>query len=214
VAGRSWATQAVKLSNGTGGSETGSHVAVSGEYSQTNNCGVVATGASCTVNVKFSPANAGASNGTLTVTTNSGVKNVTLSGTGLNFTLSSARPSRPLRGSSGSEIVLDPGQTQIVELQVGVLGGSGEVIFACQSASQQVSCTVEPARLYVGADVQVVKVRISAPGRASRLAKSSAELLRVTATMLGETRTSEIAVKVQGKAEQSVPRRQPLRLGR
>jgi len=57
----------------------------SGDFSQTNNCGSsVAVGASCTINVVFSPTAAGSRSGTLTFTDNalSSPQTVALSGTG------------------------------------------------------------------------------------------------------------------------------------
>ncbi|MBK8321700.1 MAG: DUF4214 domain-containing protein [Betaproteobacteria bacterium] len=83
--------QAVTVTNTGGGGLTISNVAVSGSaFAQTNNCATLAAGATCTVNVTFTPpAAAGAVNstspatGTLTVTTlEAGGGTVSLSGTG------------------------------------------------------------------------------------------------------------------------------------
>ncbi|MGX6605954.1 choice-of-anchor D domain-containing protein [Micromonosporaceae bacterium Da 78-11] len=79
------AAQAVTVSNTGTAAATSAAVSVSGDYSQTNNCGSsIAAGASCTVNVSFRPTASGARTGTLTIAssaTNSPTT-VALSGTG------------------------------------------------------------------------------------------------------------------------------------
>jgi len=78
------ASQAITVSNTGTTSASISAVTASGDYTQTNNCGSVAVGASCTVNVSFRPTASGTRTGTLTVTsdaTNSPTT-VALSGTG------------------------------------------------------------------------------------------------------------------------------------
>ena len=92
--------QSVTLTNSQSASLTISSIAVSGDYSQTNNCGTSVPGnGSCTINVVFTPTATGTRTGTLTVTDNGpgspqtasltgvGVAagSVTLSPTSLNF---------------------------------------------------------------------------------------------------------------------------------
>jgi len=83
--GNTSAAQTVTLSNPTGAASASVSVAISGSYSQTNNCGsTLAGGASCTISVKFSPTTAGVVSGALTITasTTSSPLTVALSGTG------------------------------------------------------------------------------------------------------------------------------------
>ncbi|NEA30672.1 choice-of-anchor D domain-containing protein [Streptomyces sp. SID13031] len=82
--GSSSAPQAVTVTNsGTAAAPVGS-VAITGDYGQTNNCGTsIAAGASCTVNVTFSPTAAGGRTGNLTVTAAGVTNTVPLSGTGV-----------------------------------------------------------------------------------------------------------------------------------
>ena len=65
------ASRTVTITNNGSGAGTVSGVTISGPFTQTNNCGALAVGASCTVTVTFSSANPlGAKSGTLTVSSN------------------------------------------------------------------------------------------------------------------------------------------------
>jgi hypothetical protein len=83
-------SQAVTLTEGSNGSATITSIAVTGDYSQTNNCpATLATAQTCTVNVVFAPTASGSRNGTLTIQSNLAASPtvtsvVTLSGTGIN----------------------------------------------------------------------------------------------------------------------------------
>ena len=70
VVGSSAATQTVTVTNSGTTAATVSGVAVTGDFSQTNNCTSIAVGGSCTVTVTFTPTAAGTRTGTLTVTSN------------------------------------------------------------------------------------------------------------------------------------------------
>jgi hypothetical protein len=77
--------QTVTLTNSGSASVSVSSVSTTGDYAETNTCGTsVAAGASCTVNVTFTPAASGARTGTLTISTSdpSGPTAVSLTGTG------------------------------------------------------------------------------------------------------------------------------------
>ncbi|HEV2351742.1 MAG TPA: FG-GAP-like repeat-containing protein [Terriglobia bacterium] len=82
------AAQTVTLNNTGTAALTISSVATSGDFAQTNTCGAsVAAGASCTINVTFTPTAEGSRAGTLTITDNnngvaSSTQTVALSGTG------------------------------------------------------------------------------------------------------------------------------------
>ena len=83
-------SQSVTLTEGSNGSATITSIAVTGDYSQTNNCpATLATAQTCTVNVVFTPTALGSRNGTLTIQSNLAASPtvtsvVTLSGTGIN----------------------------------------------------------------------------------------------------------------------------------
>jgi parallel beta-helix repeat protein len=88
VVGSTAAAQTVTLTNSGTAPATVSAVSVSsgsGDFSQTNNCGTIAVGASCAVTVSFRPAAGGARTGTLSVTSNANNSptTVALSGTAI-----------------------------------------------------------------------------------------------------------------------------------
>ncbi len=62
------------------------HIAVTGNFSQTNNCSAALNGTSCTIEVTFIPGSEGSLNGTLVITSSASPTptTVTLSGTGTN----------------------------------------------------------------------------------------------------------------------------------
>ena len=67
----------------------------SGPFAETNNCGgALPPGASCAISVTFSPIDAGSGSGTLTLTDNAGTQTVPLSGTGLDFAMTSSTTSQ------------------------------------------------------------------------------------------------------------------------
>ncbi|MEQ1558453.1 MAG: choice-of-anchor D domain-containing protein [Methyloglobulus sp.] len=87
--GTTSAAQAVTLSNTGTAPLTIASIVAPAQFAQTNNCGLsLAAGTTCTINVTFTPAAAGAANGNLVITDNSngvsGVQQtVALSGTGV-----------------------------------------------------------------------------------------------------------------------------------
>ena len=80
--GSSSAAKTVTVTNAGTSAASVSGVAVTGDFSQTNNCSSVATGSSCTVNVTFKPTASGTRTGTLTVTSNANNSPATVSLTG------------------------------------------------------------------------------------------------------------------------------------
>jgi len=87
--GSTSAAQAVTITNPGTSAAAISSVGVTGPFSQTNTCGSsLAAGASCTVQVKFSPTAGGNATGTLTVATSApgGPLSVALSGRGITST--------------------------------------------------------------------------------------------------------------------------------
>jgi hypothetical protein len=100
--------QAVTLTNTGNAAASISGVTVSGDYSQSNNCGgAIAAGASCTINVSFRPVASGTRTGTLTITssaTNSPT-NVALAGTGAGSTSTNLAAGKPTAESSHTQIL-------------------------------------------------------------------------------------------------------------
>ncbi|HEY6922165.1 MAG TPA: hypothetical protein VI653_01760 [Steroidobacteraceae bacterium] len=83
-------SQSVTLTEGMNGTATITSIAVTGDYSQTNNCPTtLATAQTCTINVVFTPTASGTRTGALTIQSNlvaspTVTSVVTLSGTGIN----------------------------------------------------------------------------------------------------------------------------------
>ncbi|HEX4788846.1 MAG TPA: choice-of-anchor D domain-containing protein [Actinospica sp.] len=88
IVGNSSSSQSVTVTNSGTSAATVSGVSVSGPFSQTNTCSSLAVGASCTVSVTYKPTAAGASTGSLTVTSNANNSPTTvgLSGSGIGAT--------------------------------------------------------------------------------------------------------------------------------
>jgi microbial collagenase len=82
--GSTSAAQSASLKNIGPSSTTISTIAVSGDYAQTNNCGTLASGSSCTISVTFKPTTTGTRTGTLTVTdsASNSPQTASLTGTG------------------------------------------------------------------------------------------------------------------------------------
>jgi hypothetical protein len=92
-------TQTVTLTNSGNGPATSVAISVPGGYSQTNNCGSsIAAGASCAVQVSFTPPAAAAYNGTVSVTSSAATVGVGVTGTGgvATFALSTSSITLPM----------------------------------------------------------------------------------------------------------------------
>jgi hypothetical protein len=103
LVGSSPATQTVTVTNSGTTAATVSSVAVTGAFSQTNNCTTIAVNGTCTVTVKFTPT-AAANTGTLTVNSNANNNPLTvgLSGNGITSTTNLAL-NQPVTASSDYE---------------------------------------------------------------------------------------------------------------
>ncbi|HET7015096.1 MAG TPA: choice-of-anchor D domain-containing protein [Streptosporangiaceae bacterium] len=103
VVGSTAAAQVVTVTNSGTSSATVSNVAVTGDFSQTNNCGTIAVGGSCAVTVSFKPTAAGTRTGTVTVTSNANNSptTVALSGNGIGSTTNLAA-GQPASASSAN----------------------------------------------------------------------------------------------------------------
>ncbi len=135
------AAQVVTLTNNGGSPLSLSSVTVSnGFVLVTNGCGsTVAAGAACTMQVAFVPTAAGMTAGTLVLTDNapSSTQTVTLSGTGVDFTLISSGP---------PSATVTSGTSATYPMLLGSLTGlSGNVAMACTGAPAHSLCTVSPS---------------------------------------------------------------------
>lgn len=137
-------------------------VGVSGDFNQSNDCGTLAAGASCTVNVTFTPTAAGLRSGALSFTDNvSGSPQiVALAGTGQG----SGSNSVTLAAANGGSLVtsVSPGQTATYYLTLnGDNGFVGTVTLTCGGAPQGAACTANPATTVIGAAAVPVSVTVT-----------------------------------------------------
>lgn len=138
--GTSSGSQVITLANSGNAMLNISSVQISGDFVQTNNCGVtVAAGASCTINVTFSPSVSGTRSGTLTINDNANpnLQSITLSGTGSDFSLSVAP----------STFTVKSGSTAVYLFTVGAIDGpfTGTIALSCGNVPAKASCSFTPS---------------------------------------------------------------------
>jgi len=92
VVGTASPAYTVTLTNIRGTSITVSNIAITGDFSQTNNCTKIPVGGKCTINVSFDPTQTGLRTGTLTVTDTDSTSPqvISLQGTGSEVSLTSS----------------------------------------------------------------------------------------------------------------------------
>ncbi|HLW52249.1 MAG TPA: choice-of-anchor D domain-containing protein [Candidatus Angelobacter sp.] len=115
LVGTSSPAQAITLTSTGDGPLTISQIGMTGDFSETNNCGSsLAAGASCSINVVFKPLGIGGRSGSLTVTSNStsAMSPISLSGTGL-APVAAVSPSSL---NFGSQLVSTPSAGQTLTL--------------------------------------------------------------------------------------------------
>lgn len=156
VAGVTSTAQAVKLTNTSSGPLSISSISTSGDFAQTNNCGgSLAGGASCTINVTFTPTAAGSRSGTLSIADDAGnsPQTVALTGSGEDFTLGVAA------GSSASDSI-SAGATADYSLSLTPQGGFNHTVaLTCTGEPSGSTCTVSPASVTLnGSTAATVKV--------------------------------------------------------
>jgi len=152
VLGSSSTSQPVTVSN-TGTASAGiTSIVASGDFSQTNNCGAsLATSASCTVNVVFTPTGTGTRTGTLSITDNAAgsPQTVSLTGTGANTVLNVTPTTlgfaaQALGSTSVSQpvTVSNPGPTAISISGIQASGDFAQTNNCGSSVAASSSCTV------------------------------------------------------------------------
>jgi hypothetical protein len=156
------ASQAATLTNTGSTTITISNIATTGPYNQTNNCGAtLASLASCTINVVFTPTKSGTQTGTLTVTDNApnspqttaltGVGTVvSFSPTSLNFGTQKVKTSSPPQ-----TITMTNNGSSSINITKTYVTGSRVTSFIIQSGS---TCPLASGSLGAGASCTIVVV--------------------------------------------------------
>jgi len=144
--------QAVTLTNTGNAALTINGISLTGSnatsFAISNNCGVsLASGANCTIQVKFVPLTAGSLTASITLADSAAnsPQTITLSGTGTSST--AASPAYALTASPTS-LTLTAGETGTVTIQMIPTGGfTGTVALSCANLPALVSCQIAPATL-------------------------------------------------------------------
>jgi subtilisin family serine protease len=139
------AAQTVTLTNSGDAALNISSIAIASDFAQTNNCGSsLAAGTSCTLNVTFKPLGSGLRSGSLTISDNaSGNPHmVSLSGTGLDYTLS----------TSPSSATVNAGGTASYTLTATAQGGSWStaISLSCSGLPAASTCSFTPTSVTPG----------------------------------------------------------------
>ncbi len=169
VIGSTAAAQVVTVTNSGTSSATVSNVAVTGDFSQTNNCGTIAVGGSCAVTVSFKPTAAGARTGTLTVTSNANNSptTVALSGNGIGSTTNLAAGQPASANSANGQYVAanmtDSDPSTYWESTNGVFPQWAQVDLGQNFSIDQVTLRLPPSTAW-GARTQTLSVLGSTDG--------------------------------------------------
>jgi hypothetical protein len=155
-------TQTVTLTNSGNAALTVSGIQLTGDYAQSNNCtGSLAAGASCAINVTFTPTAFGTRNGSLNVTDNAtnSPQSVNLAASGSDFALGSPQNSASVKA----------GSTATYSLTISPLGGafSSAVRLTCGTLPPKTTCTFSPNSLAPGGNSATSTLTISTTGSAA-----------------------------------------------
>jgi len=138
LAGTTSAAQSVTVTNTSKLALNIVSLGISGDFAQTNNClPSLAPSTSCTIKVTFSPTAAGTQTGTMTLTDNASnsPQIVQLSGTGMDFTMSSSATSQ----------TVSPGQVANYSLMLNPESGYDDTVnLTCTGAPSLSTCTLTP----------------------------------------------------------------------
>jgi hypothetical protein len=130
--------QTLTLTNTGAGALTHLAVTPTGDFTQTNTCSAsLAPSANCTISVTFTPTAGGSRSGTLSLTDNAGnsPQTVQLSGTGMDFAMSSPTTSQ----------TVSAGQTANYSLTMAPQGGFNQAVnLTCSGAPSLATCTLTP----------------------------------------------------------------------
>ena len=108
-------------------------IATTGDFAQSNNCGTtLAIGATCAINVVFTPTAVGSRTGTLTVSSGATVAPVSLTGTGNALVPAPAFTLTDSNNATTTAVTVAAGSTATVGLKLTSTGGfAGPVTFTC-----------------------------------------------------------------------------------
>lgn len=157
--GTASSAQTITITNSGNGTLTVTNVSATGDFAQTNNCtSVAADGATCAIQVTFTPTSSGSRTGTLTVTDTAAnsPQLIALTGSGIDFNMP----------SSGGAATVKAGATATYQVSVGPVGGtfSSAVTLVCAGVPAFSTCTLSPTSVTPGAIAASVTVSIKTTG--------------------------------------------------
>jgi hypothetical protein len=136
------APQTITLTNTGNGALTPFTITETGDFTQTNTCGgSVAAGSNCSISVIFKPTAGGSRSGALTLTDNASnsPQTIQLSGTGMDFQMSSP---------TATSQTVAPGQVANYSLTLAPEGGFNQAVnLTCSGAPSESTCTLTPNSL-------------------------------------------------------------------
>jgi len=167
--GTSSQPQNIVLSNTGTGALSIAAITLSGDFSQTNNCGnSIVAGGSCSVAVTFTPTVGGTRVGSLTIQDNASgsPQSVSLSGTG-----TVVRSDFSITGSVTSATI-KAGSTATYVLTVSAVGGAfnNAIQLSCSGAPSKATCSVSPSSVTPGSKSANVTVTVTTAGSSAELA--------------------------------------------
>jgi parallel beta-helix repeat protein len=137
-------------------------VQITGDFSQSNNCGTRVPGyTTCQIKVKFMPAAAGPRTGTLTITSASPnpTQTISLTGTGIPAGLGLSI------ATGGNNFAKVPkGETASYLLSIGGAGVSGTAALSCTGAPAGATCSLPATQTISAATATTFTVNVKAPG--------------------------------------------------
>jgi Abnormal spindle-like microcephaly-assoc'd, ASPM-SPD-2-Hydin/Beta-propeller repeat len=161
--GATSAAQTLTITNTGNGPLTISSIQVNGDFAQTNNCTTVAATSSCAVQVTFTPSSSGSRTGNLTITSSAigSPQSVSLTGSGIDFSMP----------SSGGSSTVKAGATATYQLGISPVGGtfSNAISLACEGVPALASCTINPTSVTPGASTSSVTVTVTTKASAAVL---------------------------------------------
>lgn len=167
--GTTSAAQHVTVTNAGNAAMNISSIVSSGDFAQTNNCGTgLAAGASCTLNVTFTPTATGTRTGALTITDSAAGSphSIQLSGTATTGPPPAA-PDFTLSLAPGSSTIT-AGQSASFTLSVGSSGGFAQAVsLACSGAPTGSTCSVTPGSANPNGSSVTAQVSVTSTARAT-----------------------------------------------
>jgi hypothetical protein len=169
--GTTGAAQIVTLSNTGGASFSISNVSVTGDFAETNNCGVsLGASISCQISVTFTPTTTGTRTGTLSISDSASgsPQTVSVTGTGGNATLGLT-----VTYPSSSLETVAAGKAARYYLAIGGTGVSGTANLSCSGAPTGATCSVPSTVSLVANATTPFAVEVNTAARSSATLRPS-----------------------------------------